>query len=70
MVEEEKTGILCEPGSVPEVTAAVAALLGNPEMADRMGRAGRERFTSRFSDTQFTKGLSELLQRVARGSTK
>ena len=40
---------LVTPGDVGELTAAIAALLDDPERRERMGRAGRRRVQERFS---------------------
>jgi phosphatidylinositol alpha-1,6-mannosyltransferase len=38
-----ETGLLVDGRSVPEVAAAVGTLLAEPELAAKMGDAGRER---------------------------
>lgn len=42
LVRHGETGFLVEPGDVTELRARLDELLGNPALAARMGRAGRE----------------------------
>lgn len=42
-LEDGRTGILVNGAKVAKVADAIAALLGDPALAERMGRAGRER---------------------------
>lgn len=44
-----ETGILVPPGNPDALQNAIAGLLGDPERARSMGRAGRERVASEFS---------------------
>lgn len=48
-VDDGTTGILVTPGSPGELRQAMLRLLGDPELRDRMGEAGRRRFEDRFS---------------------
>ncbi len=43
-----QTGLLCSPGNVEEVRAAISRLLRNPREATAMGQAGREFVRVRF----------------------
>jgi glycosyltransferase involved in cell wall biosynthesis len=49
VVVHGETGVLVPPGNSDELKSAIAALLGDPERARSMGRAGRERVASEFS---------------------
>lgn len=49
IVEHGQTGFLVEPGNVPELRERLAELLGNPELAARLGRQARERALDRFT---------------------
>ena len=48
-VQNGRTGILVPVGDVQAFAAALVRLAGNAELADRMGRAGRERHRTHFS---------------------
>lgn len=61
-VLDGKTGILVNPDSPDDVTNAVLTLLGDPELAIRMGAAGREWALETFSETALAKSLKELLR--------
>lgn len=43
IVEHGRTGLLTEPGARIELAAALALMIGNPVVAERMGQAGRAR---------------------------
>ena len=43
-----KTGFVCEPEDVGQVTDAVLKLLGDPELRHSMGENGRELVRERF----------------------
>lgn len=45
----EQTGILVPPGDPPALARAIAALIHNPALRARLGRAGRRRVQNRFS---------------------
>jgi glycosyltransferase involved in cell wall biosynthesis len=43
VVEHGRTGLLVKPGDPAALAAAIDAVLGDPEVARRMGAAARER---------------------------
>lgn len=47
-VEDETTGLLCEPGNPADLAAKIERLLDSPDQRERMGRLGRQRFEERF----------------------
>ena len=49
IVQDEETGLLFEPESVDGLTTALVTVLRNPELATRMGCAGRKRVESQFT---------------------
>jgi len=49
LVEDGETGLLVPPGDVDALREALGRLLGDAELAARLGRAGRERVRERFS---------------------
>jgi glycosyltransferase involved in cell wall biosynthesis len=49
IVQDGITGFLVEPGDVRALRERIGELLGNPALADRMGRAARELVLERFT---------------------
>ena len=49
LVVDGETGLLVPPGDADALTEALAALLGDPDRARRLGEAGRERVLAEFS---------------------
>jgi alpha-maltose-1-phosphate synthase len=49
VVEDGKTGILVPPARPDELASALRRVLGDPELARKMGRAGRARVEAKFS---------------------
>src|SRR5205823_9137231 len=49
VIEHGRTGLLVEPGSVPELSAALERLLTDRALAARMGEAGRRTVQERFN---------------------
>jgi glycosyltransferase involved in cell wall biosynthesis len=49
IVTDGETGYLVEPGDVDELRDRLEAVLGDPQRADRMGRAARESVVERFT---------------------
>lgn len=56
VVVDNRTGLLIEPGDVPTLTAALSRLLGDPEQAAALGRAGLERARTEFSIARMVDG--------------
>jgi glycosyltransferase involved in cell wall biosynthesis len=65
-VDDEESGLLVEPNEPTEIAAAIVRLLKDPELARRLGRAGRERAEGRFSYGVFKGNVDLLVQSVAR----
>jgi phosphatidyl-myo-inositol dimannoside synthase len=65
MIDQE-TGLLVEGGESKAVALAVASLLRAPDVADRMGRAGRIRVEQSFTWTHQAERLAEILRRAVR----
>jgi glycosyltransferase involved in cell wall biosynthesis len=53
LVEDGVTGLLVAPGDPDALAAAVRSLLENPERAELMGRAARERWEEHYSLAPF-----------------
>lgn len=56
-----ETGFLVEVGNHREMAQKVLDLLESPELASKMGRAGRERAEAYFSQEQYARGIDELI---------
>jgi glycosyltransferase involved in cell wall biosynthesis len=55
LVVDGETGLLVPPGDVPLLRAALERLLGDRELRERLGRAGRERARASFSWDESTR---------------
>jgi phosphatidyl-myo-inositol dimannoside synthase len=60
-VLHERTGLLVDPESVPEVAGGLIRLLGDPELAGRMGREGRRWASQTFTEPATRRALKEML---------
>jgi glycosyltransferase involved in cell wall biosynthesis len=60
-IEDERSGILVTPGSVPELAAALERVAGDSALRDRLGDAARARYLERYTPTAFARGLESLL---------
>ena len=58
VVVDGKTGVLVAPDWPTELAAAVVGILRDPDLARRLGRAGHERWKSRFG---LTRSVDELV---------
>jgi glycosyltransferase involved in cell wall biosynthesis len=59
-VVNESTGRLIEPKSVPQLTDACAELIGNAELRERLGVAGRESVKEKFAPTRMVDTIEAL----------
>lgn len=59
-----KTGFTVNPTSVDEIVEAICILIENPDLAARMGAAGRCYVTEQFSQAVFDSRIAKLLQEV------
>lgn len=63
VVEDGVTGLLVDPE--PEaLAAAIGSLLGQPELAQRMGEAGQRHWRERFGAERFRERLQPLIERL------
>lgn len=60
-IEDGVTGILVEPGNPDAVSVAAIKLLSDPGLAERMGRAGRQRAEKSFSPESFASKLNDII---------
>lgn len=66
IVTPDRTGVLVPPGDAHALADAMVALAGDPERAERLGRAGREYVAERFSWSAVIGDLTALYERLAR----
>jgi glycosyltransferase involved in cell wall biosynthesis len=64
MVVDEETGLLVEPRDAEALAAAVVRLLRDPQLAARMGEAGRERRREVFSIEASARQVGELYEEL------
>jgi glycogen synthase len=65
VVEDGITGILVEPGNPVDLARAVTGILESPDVARRMGEAGRARVEERFSWQAIAKQTKRLYEEIA-----
>ncbi|MEO1615881.1 MAG: glycosyltransferase family 4 protein [Planctomycetota bacterium] len=61
IVRDGETGILVPVHSAQDLASALAKLIQDPELAETMGKYGREVFLERFTNAPFTAQLEEAL---------
>ena len=61
-------GVLVQPGNRVALSEAVAALIDDPDLRERLGRCGRERVRERFSLDRTVEEMKERYVEAARGS--
>ena len=62
LVVPEETGYLTPPGDRADTARWVNVLLDDEELAEKMGRAGRERMKNEFSVEQMVERYAELYE--------
>lgn len=65
--QHERTGLIVPPGEVPPLRAAIARLLADPGLRERMGREGRARVARDFTPARMIQQMLSLYREVARG---
>ncbi len=68
LIEDGESGLLVDPLDPAALAAALARLLASPELADRMGQAGRRRFERLFTPERFRVRLWPFLERLTSAS--
>lgn len=66
VVRDGETGLLVDPESPEEVAAAIIRLLRDPDLARRLGEAGRRWVREEFSYERFRERLAGLIERLRR----
>ncbi|MGA8763457.1 MAG: glycosyltransferase family 4 protein [Candidatus Sulfotelmatobacter sp.] len=64
LVHPGRTGLLYRTGDVEELASAIDFLCSRPELAERMGRAGREFVRERYTADSHYKALVDLYERL------
>ena len=63
-VQDGVTGILCPPGDVAALTAAIDRLAGDPALRRQYGEAGRQRILAEFSIDRMVEGNLAIYHQV------
>jgi glycosyltransferase involved in cell wall biosynthesis len=69
IIENEKSGLLVEPGNVAEIVKAVTRLLQDKHFARAIGVAGRERIKGIFSSDHMAEEMRRVYREVCSGSS-
>jgi glycosyltransferase involved in cell wall biosynthesis len=67
VVDDGLTGLLTPSGDDARLAEHILTLANNPDVRDRMGRAGRERALSLFSERRMHDGYLRLYEEMLRG---
>lgn len=65
LIEHGRTGLLCEPGDVPQLAAALGKLLGEPSLRIRLGRHASEHAVSTYREEEFAAAIGRILAQLA-----
>jgi glycosyltransferase involved in cell wall biosynthesis len=65
LVQAGETGLLYKTGDVQELTSAIEFLSSQPELAEKMGRAGRARVGERYAPEGHYEALIGLYERLS-----
>jgi|GEM_PF-559312 len=57
IVADGETGLLFEPGNAASLAQAIKRLLADPELRQRMGKAGRKRYEEKFTARRMAAGM-------------
>ncbi len=66
LIQSEETGLLLDPGDLDGLAGAILRLLGNPELARRLGENGRAHVARHFSAEAMAKNYIAKYQQVLR----
>ena len=69
-VNDGETGFLIEPNDTQQAAAAVVRLLLRPELAQRLGQAGRAAVVERWSLERMVEGYEDLITEIYRRKSK
>jgi glycosyltransferase involved in cell wall biosynthesis len=60
VIEPEKSGLLTPPGDVAALAAALARVVGDPGLRERLRAGARQRFLDRFDVRSYSARLARL----------
>jgi glycosyltransferase involved in cell wall biosynthesis len=66
VIEPEKSGLFIPPGDVPALADALARVINDESLRERLGRGARERFLAEFDVRRYASRLTNLHARVLR----
>lgn len=61
VIKDGKTGILCEPGNIKELSDSIVMLLKDKSLSAELGSMGKELFDKEFSYAKFKERLENVL---------
>jgi glycogen synthase len=64
VVADESTGLLAIPGDAASLEKSIDRLLQDPQLRQRLGKNGRQRYEQAFSDTRMAKSCLDLYTRL------
>jgi glycosyltransferase involved in cell wall biosynthesis len=70
LVRAGETGLLYSTGDVEQLATAIQSLASQPELADKMGRAGQEQIRQNYRTEAHYERLVELYERLANGKSR
>jgi glycogen(starch) synthase len=70
VVEEEKTGLLAEPGDIPSLEACLNRLIEDAELRARLGVAARARYEKYFRADRMTAEVVTFLSRIGNSRSR
>jgi glycosyltransferase involved in cell wall biosynthesis len=66
VIEPDESGLFIPPGDVPALADALARVINDESLRERLGRRGRERFLAEFDVQRYASRLTNLHARVLR----
>jgi glycosyltransferase involved in cell wall biosynthesis len=70
LVQAGKTGLLYQMGDVGQLAGAIQLLSARPDLAEKMGMAGREQVRERYTAEAHYEALVDLYERLAEGKRR
>jgi glycosyltransferase involved in cell wall biosynthesis len=67
VVAHQETGLLCSPTDVESIADGICSLLLDQELANEMGKAGRERLEQKFTAERMVNEVSRIYQDLSSG---